>query len=217
MKIFYCAGLLLTLSLTLSSCLISLQQLATYKTIITDDRLAGLWQESGKSVQVEKFKDSRYKNIFAEARNSQTPFSSDDSVFALKHYIITFREKEIDYTWVATLVSVGSHTFISLVADESTYRNEDIYPTGGSNFKGISFAKLEWLSDKSLQIRFIDGDYVKKMILSGKARVRHEYDPLFGTFIITASSEELRQFLEKYGDDERLFRGGNTINLMRKT
>ena len=60
------------------------------------------------------------------------------------------------------------------------------------------------------------GDYIKEIVQTGKARISHEYDPLFGTFVISASSQQLEQFLEKYGDDERLYSEENTITLFRK-
>ena len=79
-----------------------------------------------------------------------------------------------------------------------------------------TIAKLEWKNNNSLIIHFLDGDYIKQIVLNGNARIKHEYDPLFGTFAITASSDELEQFVEKYGNNENLFKGGNTIILTRK-
>ena len=37
----------------------------------------------------------------------------------------------------------------------------------------------------------------------------------FATTVITASSDELRQFLSKYGNDERLYSSKNTITLKK--
>lgn len=205
---------LVALWLTLPSCLVSLRQLATYDTIITNDQFTGSWLQSEKPILIQKLNESLYKNVFAEARESKKPFSTEDSIFASKLYIITSRENEIDYTWVASLVSIGSNTFVSLKPDVSAYRGRDVSPP--TSLQGYSFAKLERQTDNALTLRFIDGKFVQEMILSGKARIRHEYDPLFGTFMITASADELRKFLEKYGNDERLFKEGNVVNLIRK-
>jgi hypothetical protein len=79
-----------------------------------------------------------------------------------------------------------------------------------------SIAKLEWKGDNTLSVLFLNGDRIREIILSGKARIKHEHEPLFGTFVITASSKELEAFLEKYGDYDNLFTGGETIDLVRK-
>ncbi|MGZ5191541.1 MAG: hypothetical protein ACXWCZ_11015 [Flavisolibacter sp.] len=207
-------ALIVLLSFNLTSCLTSLRHLATYQNIVTDNRIAGLWENGGKQILISEFGRSSYVKLFEEARKENVPFSVKDSIFTLKHYIITYREQELHYTWIAALVNIGKLSFVSLTT-ESCYQNiEDITPIGSSAY---SFAKLEWNTGNSFQLRFLDGDYIKDIILNGKARISHEYDPLFGTFVITASVEELEKFLEKYGNDERLFKNGKTINLVRKT
>ena len=202
------------LSFNLTSCLTSLRHLATYQNIVTDNRITGLWENGGKQILVTEFGKTSYVKLFEEARREKIPFTVKDSIFTLKHYIITYREKELDYTWVAAIVNIGKLSFVSLTAESCFHFSEDISPSGSASY---SFAKLEWNNSNSFQLRFLDGDYIKEIILSGKARISHDYDPLFGTFVITASVEELEKFLEKYGNDERLFKNGETINMIRKT
>ena len=79
-----------------------------------------------------------------------------------------------------------------------------------------SIAKLNWKNENTLVLSFLNGDYIKKIILNGKAQIKYEYDPLFETFVITATPGNLEQFLGKYGNNDSLFRGGNTIILTRK-
>jgi len=50
---------------------------------------------------------------------------------------------------------------------------------------------------------------------NGTAAVRYEKDDLFATTLITASSDELRQFLTRYGNDERLYSSKNTVTLKK--
>ena len=199
---------------TLSSCIISLRELADYDTITTDNKLTGSWLQSGKTLVVQKLEESSYKDIFAEARRSKSPFLYNDSIYATKMYIISFKENEIDYTWTASLVNIGANTFVSLGADGAKFFDKDVSPS--TSLQGYSFARLEWQTANTLKLSFIDGEFVKEMVLADKARIGHEYDPLYGTFLITASADEMRSFLEKYGNDERLFKGGRTVNLVRK-
>jgi hypothetical protein len=213
MKRFFIPALFISFSFMLASCLTSLQSLVTYENITTDKRLAGSWEQGGKSILIQEFGNSSLKSLFAEARKEKKPFTQKDSIFVSKHYVITYRENGINYTWIAGLAKIGQTTFVSLVAEECDDGTRIITPSGQSTY---SFAKLEWSADNSCQLRFLNGDYIKELVLSNKARIQHEYDPLFGAFVITASIQELDQFLEKYGNDERIYKGGNRINLSRK-
>ncbi|HEY6503647.1 MAG TPA: hypothetical protein VIZ28_06690 [Chitinophagaceae bacterium] len=203
----------LFISFMLASCFTSFQPLVTYENITTDNRLAGSWEQSGKNVLIRELGKSHLGNLFADARKENKPFSERDSIFLSKHYVITYREKGVAYTWVAALVKIGQSTFVNLAPEECNIGNKIITPKGEDTY---SFAKLEWNTGNSCQLRFLDGDYIKELVLNNKIRIRHEYDPLFGTFVITASAQELEQFLEKYGNDERVYKRGNSINLSRK-
>ncbi|HEX6849442.1 MAG TPA: hypothetical protein VF144_20795 [Chitinophagaceae bacterium] len=196
----------------LSSCLTIVNTLTTSDTIVNDSRVEGLWVDGErKQILVQKLMDSRFKNVFKEL--DPKDYTRQDSINYIKHYVITYRENALEYIWLAGLVEIHGSFYLNLQAEECLSNGKEIY--GG--LATSSIAKLSWESNNSLVIRFLNGDSIKEIILEGKARVRHMYDPLFGTFIITASSQELRQFLEKYGDDNRLFKGGNSIILNRKS
>ena len=218
MKKILFAGAFTLLSIYFSSCLTSLKHLATYQNIITDDKLVGKWEGLNKEIRIQKMVHSKYAEIFKEARAENDPISVKDSIFLLKHYIITFRDEKHYYTWSSALVRISNQTYVSLSAEDCMVSSEEkAFPIGHGFQNTHSCAKLEWSTNNTFTLHFLDGDYIKKIILSGKARIKHEYDPLFGTFVITASPEELEQFLEKYGNDERLYRTGSSITMIRKT
>ena len=77
-----------------------------------------------------------------------------------------------------------------------------------------SIAKLIFRGSE-LELRILNGDFIKEQLSNGTAAVRYEKDDLFATTLITASSDELRQFLTKYGNDERLYSSKNTITLKK--
>ena len=56
-----------------------------------------------------------------------------------------------------------------------------------------------------MEVQFLNSTYIKEVILQNQARIKHEYDELYNTFIITASSNELLEFLRKYGNNETLY------------
>lgn len=194
----------------LSSCLTIIQSLVTPGNILTDDRLEGQWIDSdSKSILVQRFMKSKAKNLFAEMEH----YTVEDSIFYTKFYAISYREKNLDYLWFAAMVKIKDQLYLNLLPEECLDDGKEAYKLGKET---STIAKLERKNNNSLILHFLDGDYIKQIILNGNARIKHEYDPLFGTFVITASSDELEQFLEKYGNNEKLFKGGNTIILTRK-
>ena len=212
MRMYLVTGI--SILLTLSSCLTIMQSLVTPDNIITDKRIEGLWGKSdSKSILVQRLMDSKFKKMFTELKNDWK-YTARDSVFYTKLYVISFREENLDYTWLAGIVKIQGQYFLNLVPEDILNDNENEVHVEGMATSSI--AKLEWKNDNSLIIHFLNGDYVKEIILSGKARIKHEYDPLFNTFVITASSGELEEFLTRYGNNQSLFDGGKTIILTRK-
>ena len=205
------------LLLPFSSCLTTLQLLVTYENIVTDNRVTGLWKNNDDHIQVQKLMDSRFNDIFEKERASNKTVSKQDSLFYIKNYVITYGSGNLNYAWLGALVTFGDSKFINLYYQECYDRNGKVIHLNYQNsLDGSIIAKIEWKDPNIAQVRFLNGDYIKEVIISGKARIRHEYDPLFGTFIITASSNEMEKFLEKYGNDEHLYDKGVSYTLERK-
>jgi len=212
MRSYLVTGVLILL--TLSSCLTIMQSLITPENIITDKRIEGLWSKSdSKSILVQKFMDSKFKKMFTELKDDWK-YTAQDSIFYTKLYVISYQEENLGYTWLAGIVKIQGQYFLNLKPEDILNDKEkEVYVEGEAT---SSIAKIEWKNDNSLILHFLNGDYIKEIILSGKARIKHEYDPLFNTLVITASSAELEQFLTRYGNNQRLFDGGNTIIFTRK-
>lgn len=215
MRMYLISGF--SILLMLSSCLTIVQPLITQNNIITDNRIEGLWNGSdSKTILIQKFKNSKFKNIFTdpEMKDKDWKYTREDSIFITKHYVISFRENNLDYTWLAGIAKISDQYYLNLLPEEClNNKGEKEYDLGKVT---SSIAKLKWENNNTLTICFLNGDYIKEIILDDKVRIRHEYDPLFGTFVITASSTELEQFLEKYGNNESLYKGSDPIIIRRK-
>ena len=90
---------------------------------------------------------------------------------------------------------------------------DDLF-NGGSYTTTHSIAKLIFRGNE-LELRILNGDFIKEQLDNGTAAVKYEKDDLFSTTVITSSPDELRQFLSKYGNDERLYSSKNTITLKK--
>jgi hypothetical protein len=70
--------------------------------------------------------------------------------------------------------------------------------------------RVEILNDGSFELSQLDESYVTKLIDEKKIRISHETDADDNT-VITASTQELQQYLLKYGDEPSAYRSDKTI------
>lgn len=215
MRVSLIAGILLLM--TLSSCVTLLQELVTQDNIVTDDRVAGEWTGSdSKKFLVQKIMNSKFKPAIEEL--DRHDYTKADSLFFTKLYVISFRENNLDYWFLAGIVKINDQYYLNFSPQECLNdRHKEAYQLEGQSFQNTSsIAKIEWKNNNGLSFHFLNGDRIKEIILNGNARISYEYDRLFDNFVITASSKELEAFLEKYGNNVSLYKGGNTIDLIRK-
>ena len=215
MRICFSTGILLLF--TLSSCITILQGLITHDNIVTDSRLPGKWMTTDStSFIVQKIMDSKFKPTLEELNRHE--YTKADSLFFTKLYVLSFRENNLNYSWFAGIVKIHEQYYINLAPEDCLNDSfEEAYRLDGQSFLNTSsIAKLEWKNNNELSLNFLNGDKLKEIILNGNALIAYEYDPLFDSFVITASSNELEKFLEKYGDNEYLYKGGRIINLRKK-
>ena len=110
------------------------------------------------------------------------------------------------------LTEIGGDVFINFSPQRMGYIAEKY----GNDFManmigGNSFAKLDF-DDGSPVVRLFDYDNLEQLIQQRRIRLKHELvsqtSPLDGDeikTILTASTKELRSFLDKYSDDEQFF------------
>ena len=188
----------------LNACYTSLQPITTPETIIDDDRIVATWESRNGTFRVEKFFSSGY---YRQLKQNGARFTLNDSTYLKKHYIISREENDFEYVWAAGIVRINNEEYTNLFpADCLDKNNLSIYPTNGhESLQTYSIAKLQWTGNNKIGIQMMNGDLIKQLTLSEKIRIKYESDPLFGMFLITASSEELQKFIAKYGKDKKLY------------
>jgi hypothetical protein len=220
--------LIAMMTIFLSSCVTSLQPITTYDRAITDNRVVGNWAHENDGFKIEPFFQSELEKQMKKLNPGQrallpslTGNSKTDSIFHSKMYIVSFERNKATYYMAAALMKIGNNLFMDLfpLLMNDTKVKEDLANPYSLNYDyqaGFTMAKVELNNNQQLTLKFIDGSFVKTQVLAGKMRLRHEKDALFDTFIITASTNELRSFIEKYADDARVFSKDATIVLTRK-
>ena len=228
MKSFSLAALLLVM-LPSSSCLPSLQSLVTYDNVTEDNRIIGTWLHDNTDFKVEKLEQSAIYNEIVEGidvkeedgqeKKPLTTRLRQDSILNSHAYAITYHEEDITYYLLATLTKVNTDLFIQLnpiVIDDPQSPNGSGLDYTFDYLSAATFAKVVISNNNMVQLQFADGDHIKDLIQKGNMRIKHESDNLFGTFLVTASTRDLRSFFEKYSHDERFFSKKNSFTLTRK-
>jgi len=179
------AILFIVILTTGQSCTIySLNPLYTDEDLLDATELMGIWQEEdeGKEyVSFEEYEDRKF--IFRYMEQQDSPDDLDTISFE------------------AGLLKVGDHFFIDLYP----YYDEDLEEEDYL-FRGFipthSFLKIDWEKD-DLELYIFSYDRLQELFEQNRIRIRHQ---MFDDYIvITASTDELQKFVQKYADDEKAF------------
>ena len=216
--------------MTLVSCSVSsLKPLITYDKIITDKRVAGKWtdkENDGPIVTVEPLPGSKLVKDISKGMlqsNKVFAFTGDaakDSILFANGYVVSYEENGVLYSYIGALMKSGNNMFMDLypLIMHDPKVQEDAATPFDYNYDylpGFTMAKVS-VSANEMTLVFVDGDFIKDQLKAGNIKLKHESDETFGSFIITASSKELQLFVEKYGNDERIFNKNNSITLVRQ-
>ncbi len=162
----------------LHSCIPSIHPLYTEDILVFKEALIGVWNED------------------------------DNATWTLRqagdkpHYELTYADADERSVFDAHLVKLGEHYFFDFYNTSSEWDNKDalaiapLIPTH-------SFAKVSWDEGK-MTMYFFDVDWLGELFKQRKIRIKHEVSQ-DGNIILTASTEELQEFVRKYADDEKAY------------
>jgi len=212
--------------LLFSSCVTSLQPLVTYDKVITDDRIAGKWKTDDGEFKVQPFlKSDLFKKHQKEIEKvlnekDRTNEAIRDSILYSKSYIIEYNKTGVQYYLLGSLIRLDGVLFINFTPVNSAPVNDtaiDVSMDPAGTLNTFTIARVHFTGSNSLRLDFIDGGFLYDQVKAGRMKIKHESDELYDTFLITASSKDLQQFLEKYGNDNRFFNKENSVTLNRKS
>jgi hypothetical protein len=176
----------IALALLLSGCgpANSLYSLYDSDDSVSEDHLLGSWQPVVNDPH-DSEKDERW--IFATSKNHK--------FYAFK--MGTVGEKG-GYVAKARLVRLGNNLFIDFEGESEDEASKDSvipFPMITTHMIG-----RVWVEKDTLQLRFLDEDWVKKQAAAGAFSLPHLN--VDGNQIITAQTDDLRKFIEAHADDK---------------
>ena len=204
----------------MQSCITSLQPLVTKNTVVTDSRLTGTWNSDGQDYTIQKVVESDVYKKNKESSMSLSPFKRDSILYS-KSYVISYMKNKIKYDLYGSMIKLNGEYFMNFTNadlnedDSSSISEREICPT--CFLQSYTIARIRFSNSNTIKLDFMDGDFLYKQINAGRMKLKHETDELYDTFLITASTYELQQFFQKYGNDDRFFDKENSVTLIRKS
>jgi hypothetical protein len=189
--------LLLIGTVLVQSCIVkSLHPFYLEDDVVMDTKLSGSWVDA----------DGRKWNIQS---SKEVP----------KAYEMSFTKDGQSGTFLVHLFKLEGSLFLDFspfVIDCNGYNlfNFHLLPSH-------SVAKIIKKHDDQITIRWFNEEWLNKLFTQNRIKISHEelVDENSGndedkTYVLTASTQELRKFLIKYGNDNTVFEGDNTFELV---
>jgi hypothetical protein len=224
-KNFLLAALLMMVALM--SCVTSLHPLVTYSTAVTDNRIIGAWKSDEQEYVVQEFFKSdffeRNKGDLIKEREENngklSESSKRDSLLFSRSYMVKYIKNGVKYELMGNMTRLNGQLFMNFMGIDlqsaDTSKNEDFNLP--NRLESNTIARVKIINANTLQLDFLDGGYIYDQIKAGRMKIKNERDDLYDTFLITASTNELQQFIQKYGNDDRFFNKENSVTLNRKS
>jgi hypothetical protein len=188
-------------ALFLAGCLSTVHPLFTEKDLVVDTRLIGSWQKAKDNSKIT------YRHPNASEINALSPAlqAQADKIYLLEERNEQGRIQSFNY---AFMVKLGKYYYM------------DFYPAttaeqgSADNFFSAHYVpmhsiyRIQFKNNNSFSMQRLDGGYLEKLIRDKQIRIRHEVME-GGGFVITASTEELQQYLIKYSDVPEAYSNDN--------
>ena len=136
-------------------------------------------------------------------------------------YEMTFTKDGRSATFLAHLFRLENNFFLDFRPLASDGSVNDLFEM--HLLPSHSVAKVENLTDSTVEIKWFNEEWLHKLFSQNRIKISHEVilEENSGkdedkTYVLTASTEELRKFLIKYGDDQSAFEGDNAMALTLK-
>ena len=189
--------LLIGLALLLSSCIVkSIQPFYTADVQFFDERLEGEYITKGDNT----WKFVSFKSEWEKENKEGTERTEEDyEAFELykNAYMVEYNRKGSEDYFIAMPFKVDGHLFLDLTPFQ--YEESGLNPMVAQHLlKTHSAAKVDFNEDGSIKLSWISESVVKRLFNNQKLRLKHESVGFDEDLVLTASSEELYAFLQKF-------------------
>ena len=196
MKKIIVSLILFSAVLCLAGCLTTLHPIFTANDLVTDSRLIGSWEKANdktkdRTIVVYRLPDAN------EIKNLSPALQSE----AAKIYMLDEKDEQgnLRSTNYAFMVKLGKYYYMDYYPASEKERRLSDHFFAAHYVPMHSIYRIQFKNDNSFNVQRLDGGYLAKLIKNKQIRIKHEVMEDGGIFI-TASTQELQQYLIKYSD-----------------
>ena len=181
----------------LNSCIVkSLQPFYTKAVVSYNETLKGSWKDQkNRTWEIISFKEEWEKET-----DPNTKLSKEDKDTYERYkdgYYIGFRTKKTEAGFIGMPFKVNEHLFIDFTPFE--YGSNELNGlAAGHLLKTHSVAYVEIGEDASITLKWLSEKAINHLIRENKLRIKHEKTGIDDDLVLTATSEELHNFLKKF-------------------
>jgi hypothetical protein len=187
---------IIAILLLLSSCIVkSLHPFYTKDSVFHEKRLKGFWEDDKKGTwSVKSIKEEAIKD------DDSSKWSLKDKKMFLKYkkgYFIQYAFKGDTTQFITMPFKIKKQLFLDFYPidfDEGDLNNL-LYD---HLLKTHSLAKVDFFSDNKINLSWLSQSKISDLLKNKEIAIKHEYIGMDEDLIITATSEELHNFLENY-------------------
>ena len=205
-KIILLAGLFFT-AWFLSGCLKTLYPIFTEKDLVADPRLPGNWK---------KTKDGSTVTYRLANENELKVLSSTLQRHAGTIYIKEEKDAQgnIESTLYAFMVKLGKYYYMDYypIGIKETEKAGDFF--AAHYIPMHSIYRIKFTARNSFDLQQLDAGYLESLVKNKQIRIRHEIMD-DSSFVITAPTKELQQYLIKYSDVPAAYNSDNSASYNR--
>lgn len=188
----------------ISGCLTTLHPIFTEKDLVYKPELTGNWKTKNDN-------NEGWAEISPLAKEKSIELPGKISSIRDKGYLVIYKNKDgnVFGRYIAFLARIGKHLYFDYypMPMESEKKEDEFYM---QHFvKMHTPYRVDIVKDGGFELSQLEGSYLDKLIEEKKIRIRHELNS-DGNVVITASTEELQQYILKYGDDPGIIRNEKT-------
>jgi hypothetical protein len=220
MKTIKFFSLFIVLALLLSSCVVkSLRAFYTKDILYFESKFIGKWMDSEKANWIiSSCADSLLKE---NQKSKPSELDADDLKLYNEYkegYVVNFKKDSTETTYLAMPFKINNQLFLDFIPVEDREFND--YDNNLYKMHLISIhtlAKVDIESDSAISIKWLAQSKLEALLKENKIKIKYETVGVDETILLTASSEELVKFIEKYmaSEDEDKWKTDVELNLKR--
>jgi len=201
MKTIKSFSLFAVFALLLTSCIVnSLHPFYTNDVLYYEPKFEGNWADTENGIWDVK----PFQEIFKELEKDLDKKSFDQyNKYNNISYVVNYEKDSAKSQFLVVPFKIKNQIFLDFTPandNESLKCVNSLYSM--HLIESHSLAKLDMDSEENIRIKWLDSDKLEALLKENKIKIKYEKIGIDDDVVLTASSEELVKFIEKYMDSE---------------